>query len=265
MKKSLLPIIGSLALLAVGAHAAAVIGLNITDGWGTPCLLGETADGSSNWTDSRAAGDWTDPSFGTVALDNSSGVSASWNSSNTWAGGNEDTSEQQLYRVYLDDGDGGNSLVNGDGIGVSVTITGLGAWLAAEGATAYQVRVYASTDNDNASFQPVDIRIGAPDVGSPDLTALSIAETVPVPAIGPGDFPPNTEPDPTWGLWQSRGYGDSSNSLTADTITLTVPARDGTTRGALAGFKITAVPEPGAIALLGLGFVTWWSVRRRKA
>jgi len=261
MKRALLLVVGSLALLAVGAHAATVIGLNITDGWGTPCLEGETADGSSNWTDSMAdmGGGGPNPQIGSLTLNNSSGVSASWNSANTWAGGNEDTSEQQLYRVYLDDGDGGSSLVNGDGIGVSVTISGLGAWLAAEGMSAYQIRVYASTDNASASFQPVDIRLGAPDVGTPDLTVLSIAETVSVPALGDGAFPSAT------GGGGTRGYGDSSGSLTADTITLTVPARAGSTRGALAGFKITAVPEPGAIALLGLGLVTWLSVRRRKA
>lgn len=62
-----------------------------------------------------------------------------------------------------------------------------------------------------------------------------------------------TTPDPTWGLWQSRGYGDSSYSLTADVITLTIAARDGSTRGTLAGFQITLIPEPSSMALLALG------------
>lgn len=174
MKTSPCIALASLALLTAGAQAASVIGLNITDGWGTPMLGGETADGSSNWTDSRAADDWTDPSTGTVTLAGSS-VTATWSSSNTWAGGNEGTSEQQLYRVYLDDGDGGNSLVADDGIGVSVTISGLGAWLTSEGKVSYQIRLYTSTDMDNATFQSVDIRIGAPDPGTPDLTALTVA------------------------------------------------------------------------------------------
>ncbi len=86
-----------------------------------------------------------------------------------------------------------------------------------------------------------------------------------IPVRGPGDFPPNTTPDPTWGMWQTRGYGDSVTTLTADTITLTFPSRDGTVRGTLAGFKITAVPEPATAGLLALGLMPWLAARRRKA
>lgn len=231
------------------ATANPTIGLNITDGWATPTLAGETADGFSNWTDSRAADDWTDPSTGSITLAGSS-VGVQWRSANTWAGGKEDTSEQQLYRVYLDDGDGGNSLVVGDGIGASITISGLGAWLASHSATSYQVRCYSSTDNDNATFHPVLIRSGAPNAadGVNQLLNLPVLDTVSVPTLGPGDFPPNTTPDPTWGIWQSRGFGDSITTLSSDTITLTIAARDGTTRGTLAGFKIVAVPEPASLA-----------------
>lgn len=268
MKTPIIPALGSIALLAAGAQAATVIGLNITDGWSTPMLAGETADGSSNWTDSMGdmGGGGTNPQLGTITLAGSS-VTVTWNSSNTWAAGNEGTSEQQLYRVYLDDGDGGSSLVNGDGIGVSVTISGLGAWLTAEGKASYQVRLYTSTDWDNASFQPASIRLGAPNPedGGAQLTNLTVAETVPITARGPGDYPPNTTPDPTLGIWQSRGYGDSVATLTADTITLTIPVLGGGARGTLSGFKITAVPEPATAGLLALGLIPWLAARRRKA
>jgi hypothetical protein len=250
-------LVSCVATVAFAAGANAVsIGLNITDGWPTPLLAGETADGFSNWTDSMAnyGGGGPNPQLGSITLLGGS-VTATWNSANTWAGGNEATSEQQLYRVYLDDGDGGSSLVNGDGIGVSVTISGLSAWMAANGGLSYRIRCYASTDQDNALFQPVLIRSGAPNAadGANQLLNLGILDTVTVPVLGPGDFPPNTTPDPTWGMWQPRGFGDSSFTLTDDVITLTIAARNGSTRGTLAGFKIDLIPEPSSLALLAIG------------
>ena len=265
--KKLLACAGAFALMAGGASAAG-IGLNITDGWGTPRLTGETADGFSNWTDSMAdlGGGGPNPQLGSIELAGSS-VTAQWYSANTWAAGNETTSEQQLYRVYLDDGDGGSSLVTGDGLGVSVTLYGLSAWLIANGAAAYSIRGYASTDTDNATFQPVSVRLGAPNAGdgANQLINLPVIETFAIPTLGPGDFPPNTTPDPTWGMWQARGYGDSSSNLIADVITLTIPARNGSTRGTLAGFMVTTVvPEPGTGLLLACGAGALWALRRRR-
>lgn len=266
MRAKLLVCAASAALslsLVTAATAAVSVGLNFTDGWPTPMLTGETADGCSNWTDSRAAEDWTNASFGSVNLLGTP-ITATWNSANTWAAGQENTSEQQVYRVYLDDGDGGNSLVAGDGIGASVTISGLAAWMAANGVSSYQIRCYSSTDTDNATFRPVDIRSGAPNPvdGANQLLNLPVLDTVAVPTLGPGDFAPNTTPDPTWGLWQSRGYGDSVSTLSDDVITLTIAPRDGSTRGTLGGFKIVAVPEPGSLlaAAGGLGML---ALRRR--
>ena len=222
--------------LAPAGAPGADIGLNITDGWPTPMLAGETADGLNNWTDSMAnmGGGGTNPQLGTITLTGSS-VTAKWDSSNTWAAGVETNSEQQLYRAYLDDGDAGSSLVAGDGIGVSVTISGLDAWLADNGYGSYQVRVYASTDWNSAPFQPVDIRAGAPDPVTPNLTVLPILETVAIATLGDGAFPIAT------GSEGSRGYGDSSGTLTAETITLTVPVLGGGARGTLAGFRITGL------------------------
>ena len=268
MKRAILTAAFGLALATGLPAATATIGLNFTDGWPTPMLQGETSDGFSNWTDSMGNfnGGGPNPQLGSVTLLGSS-VTARWNAANTWAAGLENTSGQQLYRVYLDDGDGGSSLVSGDGIGVSVTISGLGAWMAANGDDYFAIRCYSSTDTDNASFRPVQVRAGAPVPadGVNQLRNLPLLDTITVPTLGPGDFPPNTTPDPTWGLWQSRGYGDSSAPLYEDIITLTIDSRDGSTRGTLAGFTITAVPEPGAIAMsvvtLGGALLAW---RRRK-
>jgi hypothetical protein len=266
MKTIILTSITTLAL-ALGAHAQRA-GLNITDGWPAPMIGGYTVDGCANWTDSMAdmGGGGTNPQFGTLALTGTP-ITAVWNSANTWAAGAEGTKDQGLYRVYLDDGDGGSSLVGGDGIGVSVTLTGLGAWLAANGATSYQIRCYGSTDTDNASFQPVLIRAGAPNAadGANQLLNLTVLDTVNRLIIGPGDYPPNTTPDPTWGMWQPRGYGDSIAGLTDDVVTLTIASRDGSTRGTLAGFQLIAVPEPSSFAVLGLGLAALACRRARRA
>lgn len=221
-------------IVSMQASADTVIGVNFCDGWETPHLAGKTADGFSNWTDS-----WpiegeikTNARNGTglVVLGSNSLVTCDWSSPNTYAGGQEGTSEQQLYRVYLDDG----------GSGCLVTITGLNAWLADAGLGAYTIRIYHSTDNNNVRFLPVDIKAG-------DTILQTVQET---------------------NMWTtdggSRAYVDSG-ILTADTITLDPYPRTGTPRGTIAGFKITGVnkflalnPDPAVGAEVQLTKVLSW-------
>jgi len=235
----------SLAVLASAATVwqtqAATVGLNFADGWSGIWLTGKTADGFDGWVDSTTIDTSTGntaPS-GTTTLAGGT-ISVAWNAANTWSAGNQNNADQMLYRVYLDDGDGGSSLVAGDGIGVSVTVTGLGAWLAANGSQKYIVRCYASTDHNPAmSFHPASIRAGAPDPlnGATQLTSLSVLETLTMPRLGGADFPPNTA-----STTSSRGFADSGLRA-EDTITITIPSRSGSTRGSLAGLKIyTAEP-----------------------
>jgi hypothetical protein len=65
-------------------------------------------------------------------------------------------------------------------------------------------------------------------------------------------------------MWQSRGYGDST-FYSYDTITLTIAARDGSTRGTLAGFRIDVIPEPSSLALLAIGLGALFVRRGRPA
>ncbi len=207
------------------------IGINFVDGWPNPHLEGKTADGFSTWTDS---GPITDPgqsniypnSSAPLTLNNSNGlITVEWASNNTWAGGPESTPDEQLYRLYLDDGE------TVTGIGCHVTITGLADWLADVGAASYVMRFYHCTDNTGVSFYPVSVRDGS-------LVTDPIIETVTATNMwNPGSG--------------TRAYIDSSNALTTDTITITLPSRwsgDGNAyRGCLAAIKITS-GETGSYA-----------------
>ncbi len=236
------------ALFPFPARAAAptVVGLKFSDGRTFTQIAGETADGCSNWVDSctvtnngfNNAG-YAGLAYGTTTL--AGGViTAQWFCATTFSDGAADNTEQQLYFSYLDDGDGPPD--NNDGIGVSVTLSGLGAWLAANNATHYQVRFYqASTWNLNQmqTTTPVNICLGPPNPsnGSTQLTSLAVLETVQVPWLGDGGYPTLSN-----GGGSARGYADSSTNLTSDTITITIPslaALNYLTRGTLAALKLT--------------------------
>lgn len=187
-----------------------VIGVNFVDQWETPHLGGETADGLSNWTDSvPVGGSGEQNGTGLVLLGSNDLVTCDWSSANTWAAGSEGTSEQQLYRVYLDDGNNGPV----------VTLTGLSDWMASEGLGSYTVRIYHSTDN-GAGFTAVDI--------SSEGTILETVQET--------------------NRWTTdggvRAYVDSG-ILTANTITLDTQARTGNggsdLRATIAGVKITGI------------------------
>ena len=139
----------------------------------------------SNWTDSTGSNNGT----GLVVLETDDHVTCDWTSSNTWRGGNNTTSEEQLYHAYLDDGSGGPD----------ITIGGLSAWLNAVGAMSYTVRIYQCTDhgpNSGYTFGEIEITDGA-----------DVLETLQV------------QMDDVWTTNNNdmRGFVDS-NELTNDTI-----------------------------------------------
>ena len=231
--------LAALATLAQTALADSTIGLNFCDNWPAPRVSDGTADGFAGWTDSRAEGDTTNGAVQATPLAlRTSGVTVTWTAANTWSAGAESTNEQALYRVYLDDGQ------TSAGVGVRVTISGLSGWLTRGGSASYRLRCYANNDGAN-TFQPISVRNGA-------TTTSPVLQTITPVAKGNGSYPTSG----TVGTGESRGYGDSPATLAADTITLTIPPRSGSSRGTLCAFKITASAAPPVATSLAATGVT---------
>lgn len=198
-KRVLFCVLMTIGLIVSGQSLATEVGFNVSGPWGTPKLAGETADGCRMWTD-------VETNSGSVVISGTAGlVTADWSSGGIWSAGLEDTSEHQLYRIYLDDGSP-----------VSVTFTGLGDWLESIGGDNYMIRIYQNSDWDDALFKPIDITDGT-----------NVLETV-----------------QSTNMWHNdggtRAYVDSG-ILTADNLTVNLLARDMDAgyRSTLAGVKIT--------------------------
>jgi hypothetical protein len=61
-----------------------------------------------------------------------------------------------------------------------------------------------------------------------------------------------------------RGDAIFSTPFTQDTITLTVQSNGGASRGTLAGFIVTAVPEPSVTLISAIGLLGLAMQRRRR-
>lgn len=196
-----------------------------------------------------------------------SGLSINWNARNPWSAGSEgvtsaDDASQQVFRMYLDDGDandGTNTTVydTSDGYGASIGISGLSAYMAAGSATSYTVTLFLSTDS--TGFTQSEIRSGSLD-GSNAINSLSLLGSPMTAVLGDGTQPvPSGAQTNTQG---TRGYA-TLTGLTDDAIVIAIPTADSNNRGSISGFAITIVPEPSSAALLGLGGLAL-ILRRRK-
>lgn len=253
------------AILAAPASlpAAAIIGINFNNNDGA----GSQANGNfgATWTNvnSNPGANLVVSGTPSVSLNF---VASNYYQAGSWMSsglGNAFNTPIGLMRVYLDDGDGPETgapislgAVNGDGIGVSASLTGLSAWMLNEGATGYTIRAFFSTDN-GTSFRDITARDGGR-VSSPVLQTVT----------------PTVQGNGTWnGTFSDPGGNDSggirgdalfSTTFTQDTITLTVASNGGTSRGTLAGFIVTAVPEPSAAMLSGLCLLGMATQRRSR-
>lgn len=237
MKAKIL-IITSFFATVMAACSATVIGVNfnrhpsgVPDGAGSQA---GTSTFGATWTDQTELTATGATLTGTpVTLDYGfTGTPQVWNAG-SWVGTNGPNSAISMFRNYLNDN------------GITITLHGMSAWLGSEGMTGYTITLYASSDNSSATFYDATVN----------------ATTLPIPVLGNG----------TWdGISNDPGGNDSggvrgqavSEIFSGDTASITLPAWSAgspNTRGSLAAFVITAVPEPGsallAICGLGLGFI----------
>lgn len=196
------------------------------------------------------------------------GINVQWWSSNVFNAGSEGVTaggdaSQQVFRMYLDDGNAGGdgtSYNDTDGYGVTISLTGLSSYLSSQGAVSYTITLFHSTDTASGTFGDADIREGVL-TGGNSVLDLSLVGTTALTILGDG-----TQPVPSGAQTNTQGTRAYStlSGLTADQITIAMPDRNGSERGTVAGFAITAViPEPSSTAMIGLaglGLV----LRRRK-
>ncbi|MES2707887.1 MAG: PEP-CTERM sorting domain-containing protein [Verrucomicrobiota bacterium] len=265
---SLSSCIAALVVLPAGFSCAATVGVNFSHGdfaANTGIQPEETAMGipGSAWTNLAIVG----AGGAAKGTGTAGGLTVTWNSANAWNAGSEGLNgtdaSQQVFRMYLDDGDGGDSYFNGDPYGASVQVSGLASFLGSSSAGSYSLTLYFSTDATGVT--PAEIRQGLL-LGTPSATTISSLSslgtiTAQTP-LGDGTYPFSTGAGTDTG--GHRGVG-TMNGLTADSITIAMPKNPaaGGIRGSLAGFSITAVPEPSVSLMLG-GLGLAGLLRRRR-
>jgi len=262
MKQHLIPLVVATSLVAIlSGHAATTLGVNFYDN-----SINAQVNGNFGAT-------WTNvvPAAGSgLAINGTPSTTMHWTASQysqagSWTSstvGNLNGTPISLMRKFLNDGDtpaagapASLGSVLGDGIGVSVNLQGLSAWLISEGATAYTIRAFFNTETNDATFQSITVHDGN------SITSPMI-ETITPTVQGNGQWN-GTNIDGGGNLTDgTRGDAIFATQFTQDNITLTLPIRNGNARGTLAGFVITAVPEPSVILLGCFGILALFRRRR---
>lgn len=226
MKKVIALLVVVSVFLVAGGNSifANSIGFNASGEWPATHMAGREADGFSNWTDAENAS-----GSGLVLNGSNDMVTVDWSSDNFWSRGPEETSEQALYRVYLDDAKYGSHQ------GISLSFSGLGDWLNDVGKPGYKIRTYHNT---SSTFWPIDI------YNNDALIETTSVTNSWVPEGGDG----------------YRGYADTG-VLSYDSVDVILTEQE-EGRGSICAVKITAVPEPATVALLGMGAVAL--IRKRR-
>jgi hypothetical protein len=248
MKKMSRYVIACLAA-SIAAAQAGVIAINFQ---GT-----QNKAGSEYGTDVTAtafgvaAGDWVSGQLtargaadSVAAANLPTGVAASWTMKNDYAlaltpAGYAPGEEQVAFGFLADGGDAGP--------GATITLTGLSAWLAAEGATSYKVDLIFASNNDTYGWKETPLLVS--DGGASLGTFVAGSDT----AVPGGIYAVGT-----------------LSGLTSDTLFVDGQDRDRVAigdaadlRGTIGGVIITPIPEPATLGLVVASLGGLLFVRRR--
>lgn len=266
------PSVAFLLLALAGPISAATIAVNfggtsfsaeqIGAGENTATLDGIASLDSTVWTNLDK-----DSNNTAFVTDGSQGFTVTYHRANGWSAGSQELTgsdaSQQVFRGYLDDGDGGGSFANGDGFGVSIQLSGLSSYMASIGASSYNLTVFLNTDQGeaDAGLRDFQLRQG---LITTNISDLALLQTISPTILGNGSAPTGVIGG-VGGTGGVRGYSTISD-LSEDQLTLAFLTNDGAHhRGSVAGFAITPVivPEPSSSFLGLLGSILLF--RRRRA
>jgi hypothetical protein len=231
------------AAALIGGHAdAASISLNFSEnstnqGFAGGENIGPLSTNSSNWNTTNGQPDLANGALAGLIDDSgaNTGASVSWASSNVWFNGDGTGSDEARLSVgYLDDGD------SGSGSGINVTFDNIPY-------AEYEVYLLLASDQDLAggatTYTTLDFTVnGNSALGAASATAYNGIDQ----AFGA-----------TGSNWVELTGGTTGNYIvvtaTGSTLTIDGPIRNGSERASITGVIINEVPEPGSLALLGLG------------
>ena len=271
--------IAAVAALSVhGAASAASIGVNYVntgdagvqngtaDALGSAEVAGVPGYTQSNWNN---LGRWGNPTSVNDGFGVLTSVFVTWDSANTWnTGVGTSTPNNKLMAGYID-ATGQPNIPGSPYSGwdnankPDAYVTGLVSWLSSQGVSSYSVLIY--TDGD-----ATEGRIGEywlQNASGSDFGALTLGSdlTGHVFARDSANFSGTFTQVP--GTANSVGNAVDGNyilftGLTADSFLMRTEEQ--TFRAQINGFQIVAeVPEPGSMALLGLGGLSFALARRR--
>lgn len=276
----------AVAAALAGVASAGPIGINYVD-IGDPGIQNGTADALAPAESAGAPGyaqvGWNNMGrWGqTVGVNDSSGAATgattTWDSNNTWSvGAGTATPNAKLMNGYID----ATGQPNDNSIPYQffnnankpeVYITGLAAWLAAQGAATYNVVVYTDGDNTTGRKGEYWLQAGTagdpPTVLGPDLTSHVFVSDV---SNFSGTF---TEVPLSANTLATAGEGNffvftgvSADSFILRTEEYPSGVAGDALRAQINGIQIipVVVPEPASIGFLGLAALGLLSRRRRR-